>query len=485
MRALTATFFLLAAPPVAAHGQVRNFPYQAVVEDADVYVRSGPGRKYYPTGRLSRGDRVIVHRHDPGGWYMIAPPPGSFSWIRAEYVKSAGQGRGVLTQNNVVVRVGSALDDSHDIEQRRLSRGDSVEVLEQVTLDTGRGPTQMYKIKPPAGEYRWISGQYVTPVDEIARQQHDRDPFKTPSTVKRAGQGDEAATARSNDKNDFVERPLVRTTNQKAVRRTGPSSDDIQADRDRLKELDIQFREIVKKEKAEWIFDGLESSYTQLQGKASSPALISQIELRLDAVERYRKIKEEYDEFVRLTSETDKRDAELLAVQRQPKTHEPQEESAASETFVTPQSAGSGLSPGPNSTALPGRSFSLPVDPSASIGGPPRHQRLPRQPRHRPHFRWGSILAPHSPRQPSRRPIPPFVGAGILQRTVGASGSAPGHVLTAPNGTILAYLQGSQGVNLDQFVGRAVGLHGQRMHRQDLQMDFVVVQSLTPVRLTP
>ena len=56
--------------------QIRKFPYEGLVESEAAYVRSGPGKQYYPTGQLGRGARVTVHRHDPGGWYMIAPPPG-------------------------------------------------------------------------------------------------------------------------------------------------------------------------------------------------------------------------------------------------------------------------------------------------------------------------------------------------------------------------------------------------------------------------
>ena len=47
----------------------------------DVYVRSGPGENYYPTDKLKAGQEVEVYRHDPGGWYAIRPPKGSFSWV--------------------------------------------------------------------------------------------------------------------------------------------------------------------------------------------------------------------------------------------------------------------------------------------------------------------------------------------------------------------------------------------------------------------
>ena len=38
----------------------KTFPYKAYVSADDVYVRSGPGRNYYPTSKLRTGDRVEV-----------------------------------------------------------------------------------------------------------------------------------------------------------------------------------------------------------------------------------------------------------------------------------------------------------------------------------------------------------------------------------------------------------------------------------------
>lgn len=33
-------------------------PYQAIVDGDDLHVRSGPGTKYYPTGKLQSGQKV-------------------------------------------------------------------------------------------------------------------------------------------------------------------------------------------------------------------------------------------------------------------------------------------------------------------------------------------------------------------------------------------------------------------------------------------
>ena len=86
-------------------------PFDAVVQSSggdEIYVRSGPGQeKHYPTLKLSNGDQVHVLRKDPGGWYMIDPPPGSYSWILGRYVQKNGT-QGTVTENGVLVRVGAS-----------------------------------------------------------------------------------------------------------------------------------------------------------------------------------------------------------------------------------------------------------------------------------------------------------------------------------------------------------------------------------------
>ena len=83
-------------------------------------VWSGPNpKKHYATSRLDKGQRVKVIRHDPGGWCMIAPPEGSFSWVRASYVDRE---TGALKENRIFVHVGSELNpDEFMTIQRELS----------------------------------------------------------------------------------------------------------------------------------------------------------------------------------------------------------------------------------------------------------------------------------------------------------------------------------------------------------------------------
>ena len=81
-------FFVCALAAVLGCGDVCATPiqpFEAIVQSApgeEVYARSGPGKeRFYPTTKLANGQKVTVRRKDPGGWFMIDPPEGSFTSV--------------------------------------------------------------------------------------------------------------------------------------------------------------------------------------------------------------------------------------------------------------------------------------------------------------------------------------------------------------------------------------------------------------------
>lgn len=137
------------------------FPYTAYVTTNDVYVRSGPGENYYPTEKLDRETPVEVYRHDPGGWYAIRPPEGSFSWVAADYVEPVDGDYARITGDRVAARVGSNLHDQRDVIQIQLYRGEEVLILGAKQLGEGAGARTWYQVAAPSGEFRWIAGKFV------------------------------------------------------------------------------------------------------------------------------------------------------------------------------------------------------------------------------------------------------------------------------------------------------------------------------------
>lgn len=161
MRLFAAILALVACCQATPSWAEDDFPYTAYLAADDVYVRSGPGENYYPVLKLRKGDRVDVYRHDPGGWYAIRPPEKCFSWVSGEFIEPTEGNLGVVTGERVVARVGSAFSDIRDVIQVRLDRGEMVEVLEAKRFNSGPAAQTWYKISPPAGEFRWVSGRFV------------------------------------------------------------------------------------------------------------------------------------------------------------------------------------------------------------------------------------------------------------------------------------------------------------------------------------
>ncbi len=160
-RLLIALIASFAANAIAADA---TFPYKAYVTSDDVYIRSGPGDKFYPTDNLKAGTEVEVYRHDPSGWYAIRPPKESFSWVSSRHVQIGANHLGTITDERVAARVGSRFSDMRDVIQVRLNKGERVELLDPPRDDVNNAPAvAWYKIAPPAGEFRWVSGRFVDP----------------------------------------------------------------------------------------------------------------------------------------------------------------------------------------------------------------------------------------------------------------------------------------------------------------------------------
>ena len=432
MRLFGPLLFALSLAGSVADAQDRRFPYEAVVDVDEEFIRSGPGRVYFPTGKLARGDKVAVHRHDPGGWYMIAPPDGSFSWIQAEYVQRIDDKRGRLTANNVIVYVGSSLADERSVYQRTLSKGDTVEILDETIVNGERGPVSLYKIKPPSREYRWITGKSVVPAEgyrgrPAPKFKPNLDPapsIKGPIALEVDPNGEAFAPSPFQPDTKQEPQPPVKTGEQ--APKDQPDESSLEAQRDELHELDRQFREMVVQDPTSWNLASLEQSYKSLDEATEHPSIRSSLQHRLRTVEKYARIQQDYVEFHQLTIATRQRDTQLASLQNQLEGA-PQ----------TPSRAAAAQAP------------------AAHAPGPP----VP------------------------RRPGMPFDGAGIIERAAVSPPGAPPFVLVNPDGRRLAYLQPPPGLDLNRYLRQSMGIYGERSHRPDFQSDLIVIRGMQPVRL--
>lgn len=286
----------------AVWAQERSFPYQATTAVDDVDIRCGPGQRYYVTSKLKAGTGITVYRHDHGGWFMIAPPPGSFSWIDADLVDVQGdRGTVAVEPDNgqparAIVRIGSELSDEHAYYGRQLSSGDQVRIRGRKTLQTERGPREMLQIEPPPQEFRWIKGEFVVPSDSTVREQQSNDPYQIPPQHR----------AR-------LSRDLVLTEERTEQAETARSEAQAAA-ASQLSLLDQRYSEMMNREPREWNLDAMAAEYQQILANADE-ATATTIRQRLKMIESRRGVYDQFRKFVQITTETSQRDAQLASMQ--------------------------------------------------------------------------------------------------------------------------------------------------------------------------
>jgi hypothetical protein len=133
------------------------FPYVAYVTQDETYLRSGPGGDFYATGQLSAGYAVEVYRHDGDGWCAIRPVEGSFCLAPAHQLRVLDSRTAEVIAPGVPARIGSSLGSDRKAVQVYLERREMVQLLEPPQ------PNQPFlKIAPPAGEFRFIAASRLS-----------------------------------------------------------------------------------------------------------------------------------------------------------------------------------------------------------------------------------------------------------------------------------------------------------------------------------
>jgi hypothetical protein len=90
-------------------------------------------------------------------------------------------------------------------------------------------------------------------------------------------------------------------------------------------------------------------------------------------------------------------------------------------------------------------------------------------------------MMPASASQPSPQS---FTGAGVIQRVQTPMQGGPQFGLFTPQGRFLTYLW-ADNVDLNAYVGQSMGLTGPRGPHPQLRAELLIIQQMTPVRLTP
>jgi uncharacterized protein YgiM (DUF1202 family) len=427
-----------AAGAVAA--EERQFPYTAYANSDDVYIRSGPGKNYYPTEKLSRGEAVEIYRHDPGGWYAVRPPQGSFSWVPARLLQPTTGHLATVNGDRVVSRVGSRFSDVRDVIQVRLDRGEEVEIVEIKSLTTGGQSEQWCKIAPPAGEFRWVFGKFVDEVapapdhrvaDETERGSAARESNHAVRTVSAErpqryysedidpsppddGGPAEPLPAKSKTRNGGGTGQVALTSgsdrmggsSRASKSSAAPQTDPFQAEID---SINLAVSAMVVEEPTVWSFDDLDKRAEAARDHAQNAVQRGKARLLLDRIAKFEDIKRRSDTIQQVTARTDRKNNQLINV----------------------------------------------ADTRATIG-----------------------LA-------QVEPTGNYDTSGRLINVVSQRPNAPPYAIVNSDRVVLAFVTPAPGVNLRPYVGQQVGVSGQRGFIPELNKPHITAQRINPLDEPP
>jgi len=292
-----------------------EFPYVGIVNSNDVYVRSGPGKNYYPTDKLQKSEKVEIYRHDPGGWCAIRPPRNSFSWVSARNVEAMGHGLASATSDRVVVRVGSVFSEVRDVIQVRLDKGEKVELLG--TAENSGGP--WYKISPPSGEFRWIYNQFIDREDGETVVETELPTEPDAVTAGGAGASKSKVELASGEEQSGPElssgfRPVAKSTPTLRSASNTPllegklSEAEIQK---HLEELDQELSTMVSEEVTVWSFADLRARGEKCLDDAPTALTRGRVRVFLNKMARFEDIKSRHDDVATTQSGTDLKNKQL------------------------------------------------------------------------------------------------------------------------------------------------------------------------------
>ena len=477
--------------PLVEVGQTgeQQFPYVAFVTEAEAYVRSGPGQKYYPTQQLPQGFAVEVYRHDGDGWCAIRPPTGSFSWVAAHQVRPVSQGIGEVVAEEVVTRIGSSLSPARTTVQVLLPQGERVELQPHHSSDS----PGWLRIAAPAGEFRWIAADQLSrqpplestpppssngwnnqtvgnsvlaaaplqPADAFRHLQSANPlPSEQPLTSQPAPvanafhfESQPQAAAASFDSQtadpDAIEivagspadqslaenhSPLGTLSSNTSSTPTLPQLrfyDLSQADRsiaERIDELQLRISQIVLESPQDWQFDQLQSEAAGLLEKAESPSVRSHLRDILDRVARFQRVRQGYGEISNAIEPDNNIRQQTL----------PEEE------------------------GLTGMSSKV--------------RQLARNDLDAPEFVSSDNFSANS-----KADKPLYDAVGLLKPVSSKRAKAPQYALVDDKGDVVSFITPTPDLNLKPYLGRRIGVHGKRGFMPEYRRAHVTADRISPI----
>jgi len=169
----------------------------AAVDIDGVEVRAGHAMNFPATGKLRKGETVIIIREEDTGFYAIQPPPGSVSWIKQIHIGRVELGESARANVAVMVDGADVLAGSDKASgpikriTTRLPKGTIVEVVgPMVRVEDA----SWYPISPPDGDLRWVPKNALSSssITAVAPPPTYVRPDPPPFTVSEGSKGPDA-----------------------------------------------------------------------------------------------------------------------------------------------------------------------------------------------------------------------------------------------------------------------------------------------------
>lgn len=396
----------------------QTFPYTAYVLENGAYVRSGPGNAYYSTERLKAGDAVEVYRHDPGGWLAIRPTKNSFTWIRSRYLKPLGDGLAEVIGSKVAARMGSHLDDSKDVIQVQLHKGETVELIDPQSMDAVELEPWI-KIRPPSGEFRWIHSSLVdleSTNSGLRRTRGNSTPI-TPRTSRYEN------LPNGNSPMHFAHDQRPPSDYRQPVQNSASPTETGWNFEEALAELELELSQIVAADPETWSFNRIAMDAESLAGYSQTAIQRGRIREVLSKIERFEEIQERKERLNQMIAQHERQSQRL-----------------------TMQNSGMRLA----STNPPYATSRETIPLTSQVTITPLDNR--------------------------------FDGTGILRRVQPVSQGAPNYALLDDEGRILSYVTPAPDVSLDYYENRRIGVTGNRGYMPNQRKHHVMAKHVQLLR---
>jgi hypothetical protein len=282
-------------------------PAAVEVTAARLDVFDEPDESSFATGRLRRGDRVIVRAEEPDGWLAIDPPPGSFAWIEQSAIVAARrEGWARVVALRAPVRSGVPGARLPGQPRSVLDRGATVQLVDRSPLLLGRGPgaRTWRAIEPPPGAVRYIRNRGVRRVAPAQARAPSATtlfssaiPRRTPSTVP--GEG-----------------PASATTRALFVPESAPAGLPPELASE-LAAIEAEHRAVLRAPVEQWRLESVRRRYQILLDRAASPEAHAAIRARLERAARHEDAARTARRFADLLDRSRSRDRAFARLQAQ------------------------------------------------------------------------------------------------------------------------------------------------------------------------